>query len=210
MTTALGGPGLLASNETRIDGREKVSGRALYTADLTRAGMLWAAFVTSPHPHATIVRIQTEAARAMPGVHAVLTGRDIGEVRFGAVLADWPVLAYDRVRLVGEYVAVVAAESREQAEAAAAAIDVVYDDLAPILDTEAAIAPNAPLVHADDAQYTFAGGTRASRPPEPARLRCSGQRRSAAGFAAPLRVRADIEPRASIPATSSRARSGLD
>ena len=100
----------------------------------------------------------------MPGVHAVLTGADIGDVRFGAVLADWPVLAYERVRLVGEYVAAVAAETREAAEAAAAAVEVVYDELAPILDTEAAIRDGAPLVHENDERYSFTAGTRAPRP----------------------------------------------
>ena len=164
MTTTLAGPGLLATDEIRIEGREKVSGRAFYSADATRPGMLWAAFVTSPHAHAEIVRIDAAAAGAMPGVHGIVTGRDVGEVTFGAILADWPVLAYDRVRLVGEYVAVVAADTREQAEAAAAAIDVVYRELPPILDTEVAIVEGAPLVHPDESKYAFLAGKRAPRP----------------------------------------------
>jgi len=164
MTTTVGGPAALIGNETRVEGREKVRGQAKYTADLSRPGMLWAAFVISPHAHATIVRIDTAAAKAMPGVHAVLTGADIGDVRFGAVLADWPVLAYERVRLIGEYVAAVAADTREQAEAAAAVVDVVYDELPPILDTEAAIRDGAQLVHEDDARYSYTAGTRAPRP----------------------------------------------
>ena len=137
MTTTLGGPASLTGNETRVEGREKVSGQAKYTADLQRPDMLWAAFVTSPYAHAKIVRIDTAAAKAMPGVRAVLTPEDIGEVLFGSVLADWPVLAYERVRLVGEYVAAIAADTREQAEAAAAAVNVTYTELPPILDTEA-------------------------------------------------------------------------
>lgn len=164
MTTTFEGAALLAGDETRVEGRDKVRGQAMYTADLQRPGMLWAAFVTSPHPHAKIVRVDTEPARAMPGVHAVLSARDIGEVRFGSVLADWPVLAYDRVRLIGDYVAAVAAETPEQAEAAAAAIEVVYQTLPPILDTEAAIAEGAPLVHEDDSAYAYSPGTRAPRP----------------------------------------------
>jgi CO/xanthine dehydrogenase Mo-binding subunit len=164
MTTTLGGPDLLTGNERRVEGREKVSGRAQYSADLQRPGMLWAAFVTSPHAHARIVRIDTAAAKAMPGVRAVLTGADIGEVRFGAVLADWPVLAWERVRLVGEYVVAVATDTREAAEAAAAAVEVVYAELPPILDTEAAIAGDAPLVHERDERYAFTAGTRAPRP----------------------------------------------
>lgn len=160
-TTILGAP---AGNELRVEGRQKVSGEAQYAADMRRAGMLWAAFVISPHVHARIVRIDTAAAKALPGVHAVLTAADIGEVRFGSVLADWPVLASERVRLVGDYVAAVAAETREQAEAAAAAVDVVYEELPPILDTEAAIRDGASLVHENDAQYAFTAGTRAPRP----------------------------------------------
>jgi carbon-monoxide dehydrogenase large subunit len=164
MTTIVGAPALLTGNETRVEGREKVSGQALYTADLRRPGMLWAAFVTAPHAHAKIVRVDTAAARAMPGVRSVITGHDIGEVLFGSVLADCPVMAVDRVRLIGEYVAAIAADTREQAEAAAAAVDVVYEVLEPILDTEAAIADGAPLVHEDDARYTYTAGTRAPRP----------------------------------------------
>jgi CO/xanthine dehydrogenase Mo-binding subunit len=157
-------PGLLSTNEIRYEGREKVSGLAQYTADLTRPGMLWAAFVPSPHAHARIVAIDTAAALAMPGVHAALTGADIGPKFLGLVLGDWPVLAFDRVKFVGEYVAVVAAESREQAEAAAAAIEVNYAELPATFDTEAAIAEGAPLVHADDSVYTY---TPAPRPPRP-------------------------------------------
>jgi CO/xanthine dehydrogenase Mo-binding subunit len=163
-TTVVGGPAALAADETRVEGREKVRGEARYTADMQRPGMLWAAFVTSPHPHAKIVRVDAAAARAMPGVRAVITGQDIGEVRFGSMLADWPVLAYDRVRLIGDQVAAVAADTREQAEAAAAAVDVVYEVLAPILDTEQAILDGAPLVHPDDTTYAYNGGTRAPRP----------------------------------------------
>jgi len=164
MATILSGPAALSENEKRVEGREKVSGQAKYTADLDRPGMLWAAFVTSPHAHAKILRVETAVAKAMPGVRAVLTAGDIGEVLFGSVLADWPVLAYERVRLVGEYVAAVAADTREQAEAAAAAVDVIYEELPQILDTEAAVKDGAPLVHDDDARYSFVGGTRAPRP----------------------------------------------
>jgi CO/xanthine dehydrogenase Mo-binding subunit len=156
--------GVLTGNERRVEGREKVIGEAQYTADRHRAGMLWAAFAISPYAHARIVRVETAAARAMPGVHAVLTAADIGAVRFGAVLADWPVLAFEKVRLVGDYVAAVAAETRDQAEAAAAAVEVIYEELPPILDTAAAIRDGAPLVHENDVEYTYTAGTRAPRP----------------------------------------------
>src|SRR4029453_14556658 len=88
--------------EERLDGSLKVSGRARYVNDVHLPGMLWADFLMSPHPHARIVSIDTAAAKAVPGVHAVLTGRDIGPKMYGRALYDIPVLAYDRGRYVGE------------------------------------------------------------------------------------------------------------
>ncbi len=170
--TAIAAPGstsardaFLGRDERRIDGREKVSGQAKYTADYAREGMLWSAFVASPLPHARIVRIDTAAALAMPGVHAVVTGADVGERFIGCTLKDWPVLAYEVVRFVGEYVAAVAADTRELAEAAVAAIDVEYEELPGAFDPEAVLAPDAPLFHADDTKfvYNFPGG-RPARP----------------------------------------------
>jgi len=73
----------LIGDEQRYDGRIKVVGEAQYAADFALPGMLWAAFVPSTMVHARIVSIDTTAARAMPGVHAVLTGADIGERFFG-------------------------------------------------------------------------------------------------------------------------------
>src|SRR5581483_5457477 len=113
---------------------------------------------------ARIRTIDADAARAMPGVHAVLSGADIGEQYFGMMLADWPVLAVDEVHMIGQYVAVVAADTAAQAEAAAAAIDVTYDELPPTFDTEAAIAEGAPLVHRHDSKFTYAGPKRPERP----------------------------------------------
>jgi CO/xanthine dehydrogenase Mo-binding subunit len=152
-----------ADNERRIDGREKVSGSAAYSADFALDGMLWAAFVISPLAHAKIVSIDTSAARAMSGVRAVLTGADIGERRFGRILFDWPVLAYDAVRFIGDHVAAVAAETPEIARAAAAAIDVRYAELPALLDPEASIASELHL-HPDSERYTYGRGTRPAVP----------------------------------------------
>src|SRR5215212_1829408 len=91
-------PEALREPERRIDGPDKVTGRAQYTADRHRGDELVARFLASPLPHARIVDIDVARARALPGVHAVLTGRDIGPVRMGRRLQDWPVLAVDRVR----------------------------------------------------------------------------------------------------------------
>lgn len=146
-----------AEPEYRVEGRLKVSGAATYTADITRPGMLWAAFTTSPYPHARIVSIDTRAAQAVPGVHAVLTGAEIGPRRFGRRLFDWPVLAYEKVRFVGEYVAAVAAETREAAEEAARSIEVEYEELPAVFDLEAALRPDAPVLHEDPDAYRFDG-----------------------------------------------------
>lgn len=146
-----------AEPEYRVEGRLKVSGAAAYTADLARPGMLWAAFATSPYPHARITSIDTRAAKAVPGVHAVLTGAEIGPRRFGRRLFDWPVLAYEKVRFVGEYVAAVAAETREAAEEAARAIEVEYDELPPVFDLDDALAADAPVLHENADDYRFDG-----------------------------------------------------
>src|SRR4051812_45146195 len=100
-----------AEPEQRVEGHLKVTGRARYAADVQLPGMLWAGFLMSPLPHARIVSIDTTAAKALPGVQAVLTGADIGPARFGRRLMDYPVLAWERVRFIGERVAAVAAET---------------------------------------------------------------------------------------------------
>jgi CO/xanthine dehydrogenase Mo-binding subunit len=151
---------LFGTAETRVDGRAKVTGRLRYTADLRRPQTLWAAFATSPYAHARIVAIDTGAALAVPGVRAVLTAEDIGHRRFGRQLHDWPVLAFDRVLMIGDRVAAVAAETREAAEEAARLVEVTYEELEPLLDPAAALAAGAPLLHPDRGTYfhnAFAG-----------------------------------------------------
>lgn len=154
----------LARPERRIDGPGKVTGATRYAGDRTMPGALWAAFVGSRVPHGLIRRIDTSAARAMPGVRAVLTGEDVGDVRFGRQLLDRPVLVRDRVRFVGDRIAAVAADSLEVAEAAVAAIEVEIDELEPVLDTDAALAPDAPVLHPDASAYRYLAG---QRPPMP-------------------------------------------
>ncbi|MGA2392143.1 MAG: xanthine dehydrogenase family protein molybdopterin-binding subunit [Candidatus Lustribacter sp.] len=147
--------------EYRVDGREKVSGKMRYTADFAPAGLLWAAFTTSPHAHAKIVRIDTTEARAVPGVRAVLTSTDIGPgKRSGRMLFDYPVLAYDKVIMIGDRVAAVAAETREAAEEAARLVVVEYEELPAILDPFAAMEPGAPVIHPEYDRYHYNGKTR--------------------------------------------------
>jgi CO/xanthine dehydrogenase Mo-binding subunit len=149
---------VLGANEIRIEGRDKVSGKVKYTADVQAPGMLWAAFTTSPLAHARIVSIDTSEAKRVPGVHAVLTSDDIGPgKRSGRMLYDLPVLAYGTVRMIGDRVAAVAAETREAAEEAARLVHVEYEELPVLLDPFAAMAPDAPVLHPEIDSYFYAG-----------------------------------------------------
>jgi CO/xanthine dehydrogenase Mo-binding subunit len=137
-----------------VDGIEKVTGAACYTADYTPHGMLWGRTLGSPYPHARIVGIDTSAAKALPGVHAVLTGRDVADAGlWGRMVKDVPVIAVEVVRFVGERVAAVAAETEEIAEEAISLIDVEYEELPVLLTPEEAMAPDAPILHPDFNSY---------------------------------------------------------
>jgi len=143
--------GLIGSSPPRLDAWEKATGQIQYTGDMTMTGMLHGKILWSPHPHALIKRIDTSAALAMPGVHAVLTHKDVaGPNLYGVAVLDQRVLAQGKVRSVGDAVALVAAESEEQAEAAIERIVVDYEPLPGVFTIEAALAPNAPLVNGDD------------------------------------------------------------
>ncbi|MFN8233115.1 MAG: molybdopterin cofactor-binding domain-containing protein [Actinomycetota bacterium] len=132
----------------RIDGIPKTQGAFRYGSDLEDDRMLWGATLRSPHPHARVVSIGLGEALASPGVHAVLTADDVpGKKTYGVEFADQPVLAMDRVRYVGEPVAIVAAETPELARRAAAKVDVTYEELAPVLDPELAMAEDAARLH---------------------------------------------------------------
>ena len=130
------------------DARDKVRGTALYAADLTMSGMLHGAVLRSPHPHAEIVHIDDREARALPGVAAVVTARDVpGLNRFGRAIKDQRVLADGRVRQIGDAVAAVAATSPETAALALSLIRVSYQPLPAILDPAEALKEGAPLIH---------------------------------------------------------------
>ncbi|MBI4493489.1 MAG: xanthine dehydrogenase family protein molybdopterin-binding subunit [Chloroflexi bacterium] len=137
----------------KIDGPEKASGRAVYTADIRLPGMLWGKVLRSPHPYARIVRVDASKARALPGVRAAITGHDIPFTLVGLRLRDLPVLARDVVRFIGEPVAAVAADDLDVAEAALGLIEVEYEVLEPLLDPLAAMQPGAPLLHPDLLSY---------------------------------------------------------
>ncbi len=132
----------------RPDAVAKVTGAARYTDDYVFPNMLHAATLRAGIPHARIRRIDVSKARALPGVHAVLTHEDVpGSKNHGLVYNDWPVLCYDKVRYVGDAVAIVAAETREIAEQALRLIEVEYEPLPVVDDPVAALQPGAPKVH---------------------------------------------------------------
>jgi len=137
----------------RLEIREKVTGRARYIADLSRPGMLHGAILGSPHPHARILGYDTARAAALPGVHAVITGVDIGEGLMGAFIKDEPALARGKVRYVGEAVAAVAAADEATARAALRLIRVDYEELPAVLTPEDALAPDAAIIHEGLADY---------------------------------------------------------
>jgi CO/xanthine dehydrogenase Mo-binding subunit len=137
----------------RPDGKEKVTGTGRYTADLDLTGQLYARFRYADHTRARIVRIDTARARALPGVLAVLTHEDVPDVRYGQMVKDRRLFAKEEVRFEGDVVAGVAAATPELAAQAAALIEVEYEPLPPLSDVEAALAADAPLVHADWASY---------------------------------------------------------
>jgi carbon-monoxide dehydrogenase large subunit len=137
-----------------IDGTEKVTGTARYTADITLPGTLHGKTLKSPHPRARIVRIDASAARALPGVRVVITGQDIADAGlWGRAVKDVPVIAVNEVRFAGERVAAVAAEDEDVAEQALGLIDVEYEVLLPLLTPQAAEAPGAPVLHPDFNSY---------------------------------------------------------
>ncbi len=137
----------------KLDGQEKVLGKAKYIADLQRPGMLHGAILASPHAHARTLGYDTSAALALPGVHAVLTGDDFGDGLMGPFFKDEGPIAKGKVRFLGEPVAVVAADDEATARAAAQLIAVDFEELPAVLTPEAALAEDAPLVHEDFASY---------------------------------------------------------
>ncbi|MSP50942.1 MAG: xanthine dehydrogenase family protein molybdopterin-binding subunit [Alphaproteobacteria bacterium] len=137
----------------RLETREKITGRAEYTDDLVRPGMLHAAILQSPHAHARIISYDTTRALAVPGVIGVITGDDAGWGRSGPFVKDETAIAKGKVRYVGEPVAAVAALDVDTARQAAQLIDVVYEELPAVFSPDEALAPNAPIIHEELATY---------------------------------------------------------
>ncbi len=149
----------------RVEDPAFLMGRARYLDDITPPGTLHAAFLRSPHAHARLVSIDASGALALEGVHAVVTGHDLrAEPPFTTTIPTRPecktgtrrLLTTDRVRHVGEPVAVVVARDRYVAEDALELIHVEYEPLLAVMDPEAALAPGAPVIHEELGDNDFA------------------------------------------------------
>jgi xanthine dehydrogenase molybdenum-binding subunit len=162
----------------RVDARERVTGEAVYPADLDLPGMVHAKLLRSAHAHARIRRIDTSRAEALKGVLAVVTAADFPELPVGANIPMgelgydmWMVaqinLARHKVHWVGQPVAGIAAIDPHVAQAALALIEVDYEPLTPVLDIAAAMAPDAPILH----EHVFTKGVE-PRPRAPSNV-CS-------------------------------------
>src|ERR1700758_1342243 len=145
---------VVGTRPVRPDGVDRVPGRAMFGADMVMPGMLWGKVKRSPHPHARIVSIDASKALALPGVRAVVTSVDFPEIKSEeAFVGEGPmnfrdlsrnVMARDKVLYEGHAVAAVAATSPIIAAEAIELIDVEYEVLPYVIDTEDAMAPDAP------------------------------------------------------------------
>ncbi len=160
MTESLVGTGkAVGARVRRVEDPRVLLGKSQYVDDIHLSGTLGVAFVRSPYAHARVLKVDVKAAQAHSGVEAVLTGVDVADailplrVEYDPAKApkhkpcNWSVLAQDKVRFVGEAVAVVVASDRYTAEDAAALVEVDYEPIEVVRDIEQAMEPNAPLIH---------------------------------------------------------------
>ncbi len=145
---------VIGKSEVKVDARKLALGKPVFTDDVHMPGMLYAAMLTSPHAHARIKRIDASRARTLPGVRVVLTHQDVPRVKYASGGQSYPQpLPYDqaclddKVRFVGDRVAVVAAESLAIANEALKLIEVDYEVLPAVVDMEKAMQPGAPVIH---------------------------------------------------------------
>ena len=143
----------VGTSAVRLDAAEKVTGTFAYGHDVSMPGQLCARLRRSDVPHARLVSVDVSEARKIPGVRAVLSGSDLGDLRGSRFVRDEPVLATDRVRYLGEPVAAVAADTPEIAEQALRSIDVEYEQLPVLRSPDEALAEGAPLLHPDWESY---------------------------------------------------------
>src|SRR6185436_9276255 len=152
----------IGASVVRKEDRRFITGKGRYVDDIKLVGMTHAHFIRSPHAHARIKSIDTSAAMNMPGVVGVLTGQELVDDKIGNLICGWaitskdgtgmkmgawPAMAPETVRFVGQAVAVVVAETKNQAKDAAEAVVVNYEELPAVADVKAAIKPGAAQLH---------------------------------------------------------------
>jgi len=171
---------LIGARVQRKEDYRFLTGAGQYTDDVTLPNQTYAAFVRSPHAHAAIKSIKSDKAKKAPGVLAVYTGEDAAAAKLGGLPCGWlitdvngqpmkepphPVLAQGKVRYVGDHVAVVIAETQEQARDAAELVEVNYDVLPAVVDAAKATQKGAPVLHdiaPDNTCYVWALGDKAA------------------------------------------------
>src|SRR5438093_11389218 len=133
----------------KIDAWAKVTGETKFADDMVLPRMAHGKLLRSTHPHALIKLIDTSRARALPGVYAVITGADLPRVKFGIlpVSQDEEALCNERVRMVGDAVAAVAAQDEETAEAACRLIEVEYEPLPALMSIEESLGHPEVRIH---------------------------------------------------------------
>src|ERR1700757_1655629 len=156
----------IGASVVRKEDKRFITGKGRYVDDIKLVGMTHAQFIRSPHAHAKVKSIDASAALQMPGVLAVLNGKELVEDKIGNLICGWaitskdgspmkmgawPAMAPETVRFVGQAVAVVIAESKNLARDAAEAVVVEYEELAAVPDIRAAIKPGAPQLHPEAA-----------------------------------------------------------
>jgi CO/xanthine dehydrogenase Mo-binding subunit len=154
---------LIGQSVPRIDARGKVTGETLFPGDINKAGQAYMKILFAGRPHAVIRTLDTSAAEALPGVIGVFTAKDVPVNEYGLVMPDQPVLCgpgstkpfADRVRFVGDQVALVVADREDIAAEALKRIQVVYDDLPVVTDVVAAMDEHSTLLHPDKESNVF-------------------------------------------------------
>lgn len=148
---------IIGKSITRIDSKEKATGKAMYVDDFKRPRMLYGRILGSPYPHAKIIKIDTSQAKKVTGVRAVITADDVPMCRYGGSIEDQYILPCDGiVRKVDEPVAAVAAESIEAADEAISLIEVDYEELPAVLTMDEAHSENPPsIIHSDLRDYSL-------------------------------------------------------
>jgi len=143
----------IGSSVGRLEGLDKVTGKAIYVGDMHLPGMLVGKLLRSPLPHARVLSIDTRQAKKLAGVKAVVHADGFQNPLYGPALKDASIFPRGRVRYVGEPVAAVAAVDADVACEALSLIQVEYEPLEPVFDPLLALAPDAPILHPDLSDY---------------------------------------------------------